>query len=134
MSFTTDCASGASPERLARIEQETQAGMLAHLDFPIPDVCAAWGVPTLPAHDRTPVRSGVPTLFISGTLDGRTPPSNAEEVRKGFPHSYHVLIEGGGHGNDLFVSSPEIQPVMVEFMKTGRVVENHITLSRLRFR
>ena len=134
MSYTTDCASGVSPERLARIEQETQAGMLGHLDFPIPDVCPAWGVPVLPANNRTPVRSGVPTLFISGTLDGRTPPSNAEEVRRGFPHSYHVLIDGAGHGNDLFVSSPDIQEVMVEFMKTGRVVENRIALPPLRFR
>jgi pimeloyl-ACP methyl ester carboxylesterase len=134
MSFATDCASGASPERLARIERETKAGMLAHLDFPIPDVCPAWRVPTLPAHDRTPVRSEVPVLFISGTLDGRTPPENADAVRNGFPNSHRVLIEGAGHGNDLFVSSPEIQRVMVEFMKTGKVVKNSIQLPPLQFR
>ena len=98
------------------------------------DVCPAWGVPSLPAHDRTPVHSDVPTLFISGTLDGRTPPENAQEVRRGFPHSYEVLIEGAGHGNDLFVSSPDIQKVMVEFMETRRIVENRITLPLLRFR
>jgi hypothetical protein len=80
------------------------------------------------------VHSDVPTLFISGTLDGRTPPENAEEVRRGFPHSYQVLIEGAGHGNDLFVSSPDIQKVMVEFMETGRIIENRITLPLLRFR
>jgi pimeloyl-ACP methyl ester carboxylesterase len=134
MAFSTDCASGASPERLARIEREAQAGMLAHLDFPIPDVCPAWGVSPLPARNRTPVRSDIPVLFMSGTLDGRTPPGNAEGIRKGFPHSYHVLIDGAGHGNDLFVSSPDIQGVMVEFMKTGHVLKSRITLPPLRFR
>lgn len=134
MAFTTDCTSAASPERLARIERETQAGMLAHLDFPIPDVCPAWGVSPLPARNRTLVRSDIAALFISGTLDARTPPDNAEEIRKGFPHSYHVLIDGAGHGNDLFVSSPEIQEVMVEFMKTGHFSKSRITLSPLRFR
>jgi hypothetical protein len=83
MSYTTDCASGASRERSARIERETQAGVLGHLDFPIPDVCPAWGVPSLHVQDRTPVYSDVPALFISGTLDGRTPPENAEGIRRG---------------------------------------------------
>lgn len=134
MSYSTDCASGVSQERLARIERETRAGVLGDLDFPIPGVCPAWDVPLLPAHDHTPVHSDVPTLFISGTLDGRTPPENAAEVRRGFPHSYRVLIEGAGHGDDLFVSSPDIQKVMVEFMETGRVIQNHIRLPLLRFR
>jgi pimeloyl-ACP methyl ester carboxylesterase len=134
MAFTTDCASGASPERLAQIERETQAGMLGHLDFPVRDVCTAWGVSPLPARNRTPVHSDIAALFISGTLDGRTPPENAEEIRKGVPHSYHVLIDGAGHGNDLFVSSQDIQEVMVEFMKTGHVLKSRITLPPLRFR
>jgi TAP-like protein len=80
------------------------------------------------------VYSDVPTLFISGTLDGRTPAENAEEIRRGFSHSYRVLIEGAGHGNDLFVSSPDIQKVMVEFMETGRVIQNRITLPLFPFR
>jgi len=134
MSFATDCASGASPQRLAQIERETRLGMLAHLDFPIPDVCPAWKIPELPPGDRTLVHSEVPTLFISGTLDGRTPPGNAEEVQRRFPNSRHILIEGGGHGNDLFVSSPDIQEVMVVFMKTGRLVKDRIQLPPLRFR
>jgi pimeloyl-ACP methyl ester carboxylesterase len=134
MSYATDCASLASPERLERIGRETESGMLGHLDFPIPDVCPAWGVSPLPARDRSPVRSGLPTLFISGTLDGRTPPDNAEVVRKGFRESRHVLIEGAGHGDDLFVSSPDIEKLMVEYMRTGRVVKSRIVLPQLRFR
>jgi hypothetical protein len=75
-----------------------------------------------------------PVLFISGLLDARTPPRNAKEVRKGFPNSSHVLIEGAGHGNDLFVSSPEILKVTTEFIKTGKAVTHRIELPRLQFR
>lgn len=105
-----------------------RTAMVGHLDFPIPEVCPAWNVCELPPRDRTLVRSRVPVLFMSGTLDGRTPPRNAEEIRKGFPNSSHVLIEGARHGNDLFISSPEIQKVMLEFIKTGTVSSNHIAL------
>ena len=133
MAFATDCSSGTSAQRLARIQRETKVAMLAHFDFPIPEVCPTWGVPELPPSERTPVRSKIPVLFISGTVDGRTPPHNAEEVKRGFPNSIHVLIEGSGHGNDLFVASPEITKLMVEYMKTGNALANRIQLPPLRF-
>jgi pimeloyl-ACP methyl ester carboxylesterase len=134
MSFAMDCASSASKPRLAAIGREMRTATVGHLDFPIPEVCPAWNVFELPPRDRTLVRSRVPVLFMSGTLDGRTPARNAEEIRKGFPNSSHVLIEGAGHGNDLFVSSPEIQKVTLEFIKTGKVLAGRIELPPLRFR
>lgn len=134
MSLATDCSSGVSVERLAEIAKETRSGMLAHLDFPIPDLCPAIGVPELPSRDRLPVHSSVPTLFISGTLDGRTPLSNEEEVRQYFTRAQSVLIEGAGHGNDLFISSPEIAEVLVDYMATGKVDKHSIQLPPLRFR
>src|SRR5205814_5984281 len=101
MSYAMDCASGASQERRTRIERYGPGTVLGpHLDFPIPEVCSAWGVPELPPAERAIVHSNVPVLFISGTLDGRTPRGNAEEVRTGFPNSDHLLIDGAGHGND----------------------------------
>jgi hypothetical protein len=118
---------------LARIRRETRVAKLAHFDFTIPEVCPAWGVPELPPGERTPVRSKIPVLFIGGTLDGLTPPGNAEEVRRGFPNRTHVLIEGSGHGNDLFVASPEITTLMIEYMRTGNVLTHRIQLPPLRF-
>ena len=134
MSYAMDCASSASEQRISAIGREMGTASVGHLDFPIPEVCPAWNVPELPPSERTLVHSDVPVLFISGTLDGRTPPRNVEEIREGFPNSTHILIEGAGHGNDLFVSSPEIQNVTLEFIKTGKVVLNRIELPPLRFR
>src|SRR4030095_1447401 len=53
---------------------------------------------------------------FSGTLDGRTPVGSAEEVRKGFRNSKHLIIEGAWHSDPLFLSSLKIKDVMLEFM------------------
>jgi hypothetical protein len=79
------------------------------------------------------VKSKVPIMFMSGTLDGRTPPGNAEKVRKGFPNSFHVLIEGAGHGDELFISSPKIKGVMLEFMRGVPPSTQKITLEPFKF-
>ena len=46
---------------------------------------------------QPPVRTTRPGLFITGTLDDRTPIENAEQTRRGFPNSIHVIVENGGH-------------------------------------
>jgi pimeloyl-ACP methyl ester carboxylesterase len=66
---------------------------------------------------RTPVTSAVPALFISGTLDGRTPVANAEEVQRGFRNSAHVIIDGASHGDDLFLSTPAILENVLAFAR-----------------
>jgi pimeloyl-ACP methyl ester carboxylesterase len=90
-------------------------------------------VPPLPLRERSLVQSAVPVLFMSGTLDARTPPGNAEEVRLGFPNSRHILIDGAGHGDDLFVSAPEIYDVTLEFITKSNASIDRITLAALRF-
>jgi pimeloyl-ACP methyl ester carboxylesterase len=62
-------------------------------------------------------------LFISGTLDAKTPPFQAEEVRRGFPNSAHLIIDGAVHSNPLFVSNPAIKHVIFDFL-AGRPVED----------
>ena len=55
--------------------------------------------------------------MISGTLDGRTPPARAEDVRKGFPNGVHLIVEGASHDDDLWFSTPVIKESIVGFMK-----------------
>ena len=118
MQAAMDCASGVSAERWNRIMEEEPGTTLGRdLDFPFPEVCDAWGVPQLDASFRSPLASDVPALFISGTLDVRTPLSNAEEVRKGFSNSTLVVVEGAAHSDQLLIASPLIGKVMLEFMK-----------------
>lgn len=115
---TTDCASGVSDDRWRQIQAEENTAFLGReLHFPFPDICTAWEVPPLEPSYRSEIRSDVNALFISGSLDGRTPVSNAEEIKKGFPNSRMVIIEGAAHGDRLFVGSPQIAEVILEFLK-----------------
>lgn len=96
--FTMRCASGASPARREKVRSQSSETLLGiAADFPMPDVCGAWGIPELGPDFRAPVSSTVPVLFVSGTLDAHTPPSNAKEVLAGFPNGRHLLVEGGAH-------------------------------------
>lgn len=134
MASMMDCYSGISPQRRQQIAREAKETLLGDImDFPFPDVCDAWGSPDLGEPFRAPVKSNVPALFISGTFDVRTPVSNAEEVRGGFRHSTHLIIEGAVHSDPLFVSSPKIKDVMLEFMKGQPLSTTRIALPPLRF-
>jgi pimeloyl-ACP methyl ester carboxylesterase len=134
MSWMMDCTSGASAERCARFERERREYPIAALvDFPFPDICPAWGSPDLGAAFRAPVRSGVPVLFMSGALDGRTPASNVEEIRHGFPNSAHVIIENTAHGDHLLLSTPRTGEVMVEFLRGGAVGDGRLSVPPVRF-
>lgn len=46
----------------------------------------------------SPVKSGVPTLLLSGNYDPITPPRWAERVAQHLSHSRHILVPGGHHG------------------------------------
>ncbi len=107
MAYMMDCASGVSNERRKQIAREAKTAALGDvMDFPFPDVCDAWGNPDAGAAFRAPVRTSLPTLFISGTFDVRTPPTNAEEVRQGFSNSTHLIIDGSSSQRSaLFVFS-----------------------------
>ena len=95
--------------------------------------CATWPHDDLGDAFRAPVHSAVPALFISGTLDPRTPPATAEEVARGFPNGRHLVIEGGAHDDDLLISSPRIGEVMLRFLSGEDVGGERISLAPLRF-
>jgi pimeloyl-ACP methyl ester carboxylesterase len=128
MSYMMDCASGQTAARRERIEREAKDTLLADFsNFPFPDVCEAWKAPDLGDEFRAPLRSDVPVLFISGTLDARTPVSNAEEYRIGLPNSTHIIIQGAVHSDPLFLSSPKIKEGMMQFLRGEAVTTTKIT-------
>jgi pimeloyl-ACP methyl ester carboxylesterase len=134
MSFMMDCASGATSARTQRISREAKETLLEdEANQVFPAICETWKAPDLGDSFRAPVRADVPVLFISGTLDARTPVSNAEEYRVGFPNSTHLIIDGAVHSDPLFLSSPQIKDVMLEFMKGSPISTTKITLPPMKF-
>lgn len=128
MSFMMDCASGQTAARRERIAREAKETLLEDIaNFPFPGVCESWKAPDLGDEFRAPVKSNVPVLFISGTLDARTPVSNAEEYRTGFANSTHIIIDGAVHSDPLFLSSPKIKEGMMEFLRGQPVTVTKIS-------
>lgn len=117
-----DCASGASPERWSRIEKEAGETLLGRtIDFPLPDICDAIGMPDLGDEFRAPLRSDTPVMFVTGTLDARTPAENAHELMNGFPNSRHLVVEDAGHMDLLHAT--EVREDAVRFLR-GEDVES----------
>ena len=134
MSYMMDCASGQTAARREQIAREAKGTLLEDIfNFPFPDICEEWKAPDLSDDFRSPVKSDVPVLFISGTLDARTPISNAEEYRKGFTNSTHMIIEGAVHSDPLFLSSPKIKDGMMEFLRGLPVTDTKISGPPMKF-
>jgi len=116
MSLAMDCASGADDAWRARIREEASRALLGDaINLPFPEICPAVGVRDLGPEYRRPVKSDVPALLIAGTLDGRTPVSNAREVMKDLPSASLLVIDGAAHSDPLFLSNPAIVASIRDF-------------------
>ena len=131
--FTMRCASASSREREVRIGNEAQSAMLGNAtDFAEERICRAWGVEPLPAEFRGPVRSPLPTLFVSGTLDGDAPEEDALEVFAGFPKGQQLRVSGAAHVG-LGYQDSATRDAIVRFFEDGRLASPRIELSALVF-
>ncbi|HKR64140.1 MAG TPA: alpha/beta fold hydrolase [Thermoanaerobaculia bacterium] len=134
MSVAMDCSAGRTEERRRLIANEAKRTLLADaIDIPFPEVCAGVNVPDVGDAYRGPLMSNVPVLLISGTLDGRTRPRQAGELRRTMPNAQHLIIEGAGHSDPLFLSSPKIFEAMKSFLRGEKLQERVITLPPVQF-
>lgn len=134
MGAVMDCASWASPARLAMIRQQASRSLLGTaLDFPLPDWCDAWPARPLPVAFRLPVVATVPTLFIAGDLDGQTPPASAAAARRGFRNGRLFLVHRAGHDSSLFLSSPALFDAITAFMAGGDTPDREFDAPPLHF-
>ncbi|HUQ20385.1 MAG TPA: alpha/beta fold hydrolase [Gemmatimonadaceae bacterium] len=125
-----DCQTSAPAPRLARAYEQAKTALLGNATLDFPEVCAAWGVSPLDNSYRQPVSSRVAALLISGTLDGRTPVHNAEDAMSHLPNAMHLILDGASHGDDLFLSSPEVVPTIVKFLSgtSGLPRQRHLVV------
>lgn len=111
-----DLASGISPARAARLEREFATAILGDaLNFPMPHIAGIRPQIDLGDGFRAPFTSNVPTLFISGTLDGRTYPAEAAETVKGFAKGARLIVEHGGH--NIYEADPRIGEAVMAWFK-----------------
>lgn len=133
MANAIDCSAGWSTERVAQVRREAPQALFSNVNLQWEsDICKAVGMTGSASapHPQPRVVSTLPTLFVSGTLDTNTPPFHAEEVRWGFPNSVHLIIENSGHE---MLPSPEVQAVIVDFLKGQDVSSRKVSFPRPRF-
>ena len=61
-------------------------------------ICQFWGMKPVPAVQKEPVRSTIPTLILQGEFDPVTPPANGMLAAQTLSKSYFFLFPGVGHG------------------------------------
>jgi pimeloyl-ACP methyl ester carboxylesterase len=126
MSYLMDVASGSGAARREMITKQADMALLGlHMNFSMPLETVD---PSLDLGDsfRTAPVSDVPTLILSGTLDGRTFPESAQEATIGLSNRQTVLVENAGH--NLFMLSPDITAVIQDFMRGQTVDGRQITV------
>ena len=114
------------PSRAMQSETEARNslfGNISTIDMQ-PEICkAAVGDFTLGPKYFDPIYSTVPALFLSGTLDSNTPPTNADHVRWGFPNSTHLVVENGFHET---LPDDDVKAVVIDFFKGQDVSRRYL--------
>lgn len=133
MALAMDAASPVSPGRERKAQALISQSLFGNaVNAPSGDFARALGVPKLPDRWRTSIKSKVPAYFISGDLDSRTPPGNAEEISHGFAKSNRLVLQGAGHDNDLFLSSPIILERIGAFLRGEAMRDETVKVDILR--
>ncbi|MBQ4848451.1 alpha/beta fold hydrolase [Pseudoalteromonas sp. MMG005] len=125
MSFGMDIASGISSQRQILIEQQAPASLVGKmLNFPMPHLNKA--IPNLDLGDdfRSKPVSDVPTLLLSGTLDGRTYVQSQYEATAGLSNLTKVTVKNAGH--NLFMVSPKVTETIKMFLDDKSIGDKEI--------
>jgi len=129
MPMAMDTASGSTAERLQQIDKQAAETLLSDaINFPMNVVMPKLRELDLGDEFRSDLVSDIPVLAISGTADGRTPVSNATEILKTLSNGQHLVVDGAGHGEPLFVSSPKILETMKRFFQGDTIESTTIKL------
>ncbi len=92
------CASGASAERrVAIVEQAAESSLGDAVDLLSADACTPFEDLRIGQVDLPRLKAGMPVLMVSGELDPRAPPSNAEALLGSLPNASHVVFQGVSH-------------------------------------
>lgn len=115
--FSITCSDDVAFAKEADIAPATQGTYLG--DYRIRQqqaACGSWPRAELPPDYREPVRSDIPTMFLSGDLDAATPLAFTRHVAPGFTNRVEVVSRGQGHTewNDC------VDRLYRRFVETGR--------------
>ncbi len=116
-------ASGTTVARWMQIEKEAEISPFGNVvNFPFAITRDNWVEHDIVLNTLEPMNTNIPTLFITGTLDYRTPVEQVEETMKGFSNAVHVQVENAGHAQAIW--DMEINNEIIPAFLAGRKMKN----------
>ena len=130
MAVGMDGASGISDSRWQQVKKQSEEALLWRThNLPYPDMPVA--VDDLGDKFRASFKSDIPSLFIAGTLDGRTFIEEQQQNASQFSQSVFLTVEGGGH--NLFMLSPVITKQISAFFDEQKIDNKTVNLTEVKF-
>jgi pimeloyl-ACP methyl ester carboxylesterase len=127
MAFAMDMQSGISDERRKKVSQQIDRFILgSSINFLFFEWMMHIDFPQSPNEFRAMRENEVDALLLSGTLDGRTYVNAGIKIAEKFKNGQHVIIVNAGH--DLYMESPLIGNLVVDFLKGKDVTLKKIAL------
>jgi pimeloyl-ACP methyl ester carboxylesterase len=127
-----DILSGISAQRLAKVG--AQAARAVHGDamsFPMPHLRGGLSIPDLGDEFRGGVKTDVPTLLLTGTLDGWTYPEDHRDILRDFSDRRQILVVNGGY--QLLNRSRLLAGRVATFMRGESLDQSAIELAAPKF-
>jgi pimeloyl-ACP methyl ester carboxylesterase len=94
IAYTSQAEVVAAVQAVPSLLQQTELGVL---QGGIAN-CRVWNVKAVPAVQKMPVTSAIPTLILAGQYDPVTPPANGALAAKTLNRSYVYVFPATGHG------------------------------------
>ena len=118
-----DSSLGTTPQRRRKLWNDPAVRYLSRSNFaPLMATAEIWPSPDVGDAFRTPVRCDIPTVFVNGDWDTKTPIENMYEIAPYFPNSRQVVVHRAGHGT-MKLSTKEQHPEFIRrlagFLLTG---------------
>lgn len=131
MANAVDCSRGWSKGRESLARAGTRGALFDNVNLQWQgDICRDIGVERGdPAGEPRP-GGPTPVLLLSGSLDGNTPPFQADYVGWGFPRATHIVIENSGHE---MLPDRDVQMIVVDFLKGLDVAGRSIRFTAPKF-
>lgn len=126
-------AAGAGEVRWSQIINEANESIFGNtVNFPYSASKDIWVENNLSFNPALPLVSDIPTLFVTGTLDCRTPVAQVEETITGFSKAVHIKVENAGH-EQAHWHSEVFDEAIPAFLKGESIVKTDVYYDDVKF-
>ncbi|MEM8897781.1 MAG: alpha/beta fold hydrolase [Bacteroidota bacterium] len=132
MPFAMDMQSGISQGRAKLVQEQIDKAVLGStINFLLFEWMTNTDFPQLPDSFRGMKTNKVDALLFSGSLDGRTYLQDGINIAQRFKNGQHIIVENAGH--DLYMTSPLIGSMMVDFFNGKKLGTEKVILDPVEF-